>query len=106
MNKIIFSLAGVLLILSISGIIIAEEFKEGVNLIEGKNLINLSQDFDPIYVEDFVKIYPEITTITYNNGTHELGYVNVFGGIGENFIVYPNKIYEITTKGETSLNLK
>ena len=104
MNK--YFLISIFFILCVSGIIIAEDFKEGIKLYEGENTINLSLNFNPIYVGDLVKIYPEIETVTYNDSRQELGYVNAFGGIGNNFVIYPNKIYEITTKQETNLNLK
>ena len=106
MNKRLLILFFVLLILGVSGIIIAEEFKEGIKLADGKNLINLSSEFSPLYVGDLVKIYPEIAAVTYDNGEKQVGYVNVFGGVGENFVIYPNTIYEITTKQEVTLNLK
>jgi hypothetical protein len=104
MNK--YFLILIFIILFASGIIIAEDFKEGVKLTEGKNVVNISTNFNPLYVEDLIKIYPEIETVTYNNSEQELGYVNVFGGIGDNFVIYPNQIYEITTKQEVTLNLK
>jgi hypothetical protein len=106
MNKFLLTLVFVILIFGISGIIIAEEFKEGIKLSEGKNIINLSFEFSPLYVKDLVLIYPEISTVTYNESNQEWGYVNVFGGIGENFVIYPNKTYEITVKQEVNLNLK
>jgi hypothetical protein len=106
MNKNLLILTLVLVILGISGVIIAEEFKEGIKLSEGKNLINLSSEFSPLYAEDLVKIYPDITTITYKVGDEEIGYVNVLGGVGENFVVYSHQIYEITVKREVILNLK
>ncbi|MCX6750038.1 MAG: hypothetical protein NTZ83_01120 [Candidatus Pacearchaeota archaeon] len=106
MNKYFLILLFAVVILGVTGIILAEEFKEGIKLSEGKNIINLSFEFNPLYVEDLVKIYPEIATVTYNESGQEFGYVNVFGGIGENFVIYPNKIYEITTQKEVNLNLK
>lgn len=104
MNK--YFLILLFVILCLSGIIIADNFNEGVKLEEGKNLISLNFDFNPLYVEDLVKIYPEINTVTYNDGLQEFGFVNAFGGIGDNFIVYSNKTYEITTKKEVTLNLR
>ncbi len=105
MNKYLLIL--IFTVLCVSGIIIAEDFKESVELTEGKNLINLSQEFSPLYVEDLVKMYPEITAVTYIDQTEEtFGYVNVFGGIGENFVIYPNLVYEIITKQKITLNLK
>ena len=104
MNK--YFLISIFVIFCISGIIIAEDFRDGIKLYEGKNLVNISFDFNPLYVTDLIKIYPEIQTVTYNDSKQEFGYVNVFGGIGDNFVIYPNKTYEITTKQEITLNLK
>jgi hypothetical protein len=106
MNRSFLILICVILVLGVSSLIIAEEFKEGIRLSEGKNSVNLSYEFNPIYVKDLVKIYPDITTITYNNGEQEVGYVNVLGGVGENFVISPDNIYEITTKEEVTLDLK
>ena len=58
-----------------------------------------------------MKTYPEILTITYvgENWEGELierGYVNVFGGIGENFIIYPNEKYTITVEENLEVKLK
>jgi hypothetical protein len=104
MNKYLLIL--IFVIIGISGIIIAEDFKEGIKLAEGKNVINISFEFNPFYVEDLIKIYPEIATVTYNDSKQEFGYVNAFGGIGNNFVIYPNRTYEIITKQEITLNLK
>jgi hypothetical protein len=106
MNKFLSILTLAIILLGISGIILAEEFKEGIKLSEGKNTINLSFEFSPLYVKDLMILYPEIATATYNESNQEGGYVNVFGGIGENFVIYPNRIYEITAKQEVNLNLK
>jgi hypothetical protein len=106
MNYKLLLLIFIFAIFSVSGIIIAEDFNEGFKLNEGKDTINLSFEFSPIYVADLLQAYPEITTITYQEGETSFGYVNVFGGIGENFVIYPNKIYEITTIKEVNLNLR
>jgi hypothetical protein len=106
MNKLLLVLIFAFLILGVSEIILAEEFEEGIKITEGKNIVNISYNFSPIYVKDLIKIYPEITTITFNDGNQEIGYVNVLGGIGENFIISENNIYEITTRKEVNLNLK
>lgn len=106
MNKILLVFILAFLILGVSEIILAEEFKEGIKLTEGKNVINLSYDFSPIYAADLVKAYPEIATITFSDENQEIGYVNVLGGIGENFVISKNNIYEIITEQEINLNLK
>ncbi len=104
MNKTV--LITLILILGISGIIFAEDFSKEIVLEEGINQINLSYNFNPIYAKDLVTLYPDIQTITYVENGKEIGYVNVFGGIGENFIIYPNQIYEISVKKEVGFNLK
>ena len=104
MNK--YLLFFILIVLSISGILLAEDFKEGTKLSEGKNVVNFGTNFEPFYVKDLINAYPQIETVTYNSTDREIGYVNAFGGIGENFIIYPNKTYELTTKREIILNLK
>lgn len=106
MNKYILIICFIVLALGISGLIVAEESGNGVTLSDGKNIINMSANFSPIYVGDLVKLYPEITTVTYNDGKQEMGYVNALGGVGDNFTVYPNNVYEITVTGEVTLNLK
>ncbi len=106
MNKSRIILLIVLIIFAISGIIFAEEFKVGTKLFEGKNVILFESDLSPIYVSELIKRYPEIATVTSNESEIEKGYVNVFGGVGEDFIIYPNKTYEITVQKEVVLNLK
>jgi len=106
MNKFLLILTLTILLFGISGVIIAEEFKDSIKIYQGENTINLSFDFNPLYVKDLMIIYPEIATVTYNESNQEWGYVNVFGGIGENFIISPNKIYTITTNQEVNLNLR
>lgn len=102
----IFVLICIILLLEISGILLAEEFEEDIKLYEGKNIVNFSFEFNPMYASDLIKLNPEIETITKNNTIDGSGYVNVFGGIGENFIISPNGIYEITTKQDSILKLK
>ena len=106
MNKSFLIIITIVILLGITGIIFAEDFKEGIKLEKGKNTINFGFEFSPFYVGDLIKAYPEISTITYNESEQEVGYVNVFGGIGENFVIYPNKTYEVTTSKEVVLNLK
>lgn len=107
MNKI--SLIIIIFIFGIgtAGLLFADEFTsyEGIKLNEGKNIINTSLEFTPIYVGDLIKLFPEIATISYTENEEEKGYVNVFGGIGENFPILPNMTYEIISTKEVNLNL-
>jgi hypothetical protein len=103
---IILILVFIISLFGISEILIAEELEGGIKLSEGKNVINLSFEFSPIYASDLIKLNPEIETVTYNDSIEEIGYVNIFGGIGENFVIKTNTLYEITTKQEITLNLR
>jgi hypothetical protein len=85
---------------------LAELSDKRIELKKGENLFNTSFEFSPIYVKDFVNAYPEVSVISYvENGITE-GYVNIFGGIGKNFIIEPNKVYEIITKQEEGIVLE
>jgi len=107
MNKLFLVTIILIFSLGIIGILFAEDFNlnDGIRLNKGENIINTSAEFNPIYASELVRIFPEIATIIYNDSGEEIGYVNVFGGIGDNFIVLPNKTYEITTTKEVILNL-
>jgi len=74
------------------------------NLLEGKNNITISENFEPIYVKDFLKKYPEIEVISFTRNGESIGFINFMGGIGENFIIKPNQEYEFITKQETQIN--
>lgn len=107
MNKLLLIILILIFGIVVTGVIFAEEFKseDGIRLNEGKNIFNTSLEFTPIYVEDLIKLFPEIATISYIENEEEKGYVNVFGGIGENFPILPNMTYEIVSTKEVKLNL-
>lgn len=107
MSRIVLIILVLIISLGLVGVLFADEFNfnEGINLIEGKNVVNTSSELTPIYVEDLIKLFPEIATISYTENQEEKGYVNVFGGIGENFAIMPNTTYEITSTREVVLNL-
>ena len=75
-----------------------------VNLTKGKNVLILNVS-SPFYVKTLVKLNPKIDVISYKEGNKTIGYVNVFGGIGENFIIQKNREYEIIVKENTTLVL-
>lgn len=95
-----------IMIIFSGAVTLAEMSEEGIKLNIGKNFINLSFEFSPVYVQDLVKNYPGISTITSNESGIIEGYVNVFGGIGKNFLIESNKEYEIITKKEETITLK
>ena len=80
--------------------------QENNMLYAGKNNVTTSEAFRPIYVQDFMRQYPDIEVISYKDGEDTKGFVNVFGGIGENFIMRENRQYEfIVTQNITMENL-
>lgn len=101
-NRII--LLAILLIVTSS--IYAVTQTSEVQLIQGKNNVTTSQNFRPTYVSDFVRVYSFIDVISYKEENETVGFVNTFGGIGENFIMYPNQTYEIITKQNATMVLE
>ena len=72
-------------------------------LAAGKNVVNLS-GINPFYVADLVKLNPEIEVVSFVGGENVVGYVNVFGGIGDNFPVRDGT-YEIIVSEDITLDL-
>lgn len=91
-----------------SAITFAEIFPEkgGIQLNPGENEILIPEDVSPFYVKDLVFAYPEILTVTYFEFEEEKGYANVLGGVGEDFIIYPNHRYNITLEEKLEVILK
>ncbi len=85
-------------------IVTAFENIQKINLLNGKNNVTFGDSFRPTYVKDFIKLYPEIQTITFKENKKTIGYVNFLNGLGQNFILKPTKIYEITTSKNISIN--
>lgn len=92
---VIFVLFSIMLISSQD--IFSKELKQGKNFV----VINLSE---PIYVETLVNINPDIEAVSYFENNQTIGYVNVLGGIGENFVI-ENKEYEIIVSKDVNLVL-
>jgi hypothetical protein len=76
-----------------------------IKLEKGKNVVNWTIN-QGISVEQLIMNYPQIQAITYydeNNMSH--GFINVFSGIGENFILIAGNQYQIDTKEEVVITL-
>jgi hypothetical protein len=106
-----FLLLIVLLVFLFSTAIALAEFipdanKSGIELSEGENLVLIPEHVSPFYVSDLMKSYPEILTITYFEFEREIGYANIFGGVGEDFIIYPNKEYNFTVEKNVEVRLR
>jgi len=100
--KSVFFLVGILLVFS-SGVMLISSKGSGIKLVEGKNVVLLNIT-SPFYVETLVKLNPKIEAVSYSEGNVTIGYVNVFKGIGENFVV-ENREYEIVVSKNISLVL-
>ena len=63
----------------------------------GKNVINFQES---IYVKDLIKKYPMIESISFydNINNKTIGYVNVYNGVGINFLIENDKYYELNSK--------
>lgn len=111
-NNLLISLLLIVTILS-TAITLAELLPEEedpvISLNQGKNEIIIPENTSSFYVKDLVIAYPEILTVTYfkleDGNLKEKGFVNVFGGIGENFIIYPNQKYNITVSKNMEVDL-
>ena len=86
--------------------LIPNEEDSKIQLLQGENEILIPEYISPFYVHDLIKAYPEILTVTYFKFGEEKGYVNIFGGVGENFIIYSNQTYNITVSKNMEVNLK
>jgi hypothetical protein len=65
-----------------------------IELKEGKNYINLSLN-EQLYVSQLVKSNPSISVVSYIRDNKTIGYVNLYNGIGEDFLIENGVEYEI-----------
>ena len=68
-----------------------------LNLFDGKNIVEFNSA-GPFYVKTFVELNPSIEVISYIGDNETIGYINIFGGIGDNFIIQENRKYEIVVR--------
>jgi len=76
-----------------------------VELQEGENKIFVEDFFYPKYVSDFVSENPSIQSVTLIENGRSYGYVNVFGGVGRNFIIEQGKEYEVFISDQVNVTL-
>ena len=91
--KLAFIVLAFLSALIFSFVVISSKDIFSASLAEGKNKvrINLSEQ---VYVETLIKLNPDIEAVSYMEGNRTVGYVNVFEGVGKNFIL-EDREYEI-----------
>lgn len=92
---------GIMLLLML--VTIAFAGAQEVELLPGKNLVTLKESGFGISAKSLVEAYPALQMVAFDDGIHTLAYINLFGGIGTDFILYPGKTYELYTT--TQLNL-
>src|SRR3989344_5937452 len=59
-------------------------------LSSGKNIVKFDET---IYVPNLVEMYPDIEYVSYfdQNTNKTIAYINAFGGIGKNFLIYSDR---------------
>jgi hypothetical protein len=98
-KKILFMF--VILILGFYIITISSKDVDSIPLIKGKNHVPLNLS-EPIYVKTFIDMNPQIEAISYQENNETIGYVNVFDGIGMDFILEERE-YEIIVSKDINL---
>lgn len=78
---------------------------KSIDLDSGKNYVVFNNS-EAFYVEDLIRLNPDIEVVTYYLSENEsVGYVNFLGGIGENFVINPETKYEIIVNKNITLAL-
>jgi len=77
-----------------------------VSLNVGKNILNTTEYFPPIYASEFLKEHAEIQSISFNEYGNSYGYVRAFGGIGTNILIESGRIYEIQATEPINISLR
>jgi hypothetical protein len=101
---IVFLLASAVSSFTIVQLTLTNGDAEGMlELNSGRNYITInSSEF--VSAKDFLLKNTNIEMISYTEGNKTIGYVNVLGGIGKNFMLEDGKIYEIYFKKENNGN--
>jgi len=85
----------------ILGFVLAEK-NTGTKLHKGKNYLEINQTLS---AKKLISLNPNIESISYFNKflNRDIGYVNIFGGVGSNFLTKQGQIYEISVSKNMSL---
>ena len=92
-----------IIVLFVFGILTGLNEESLISLKKGKNVVELNVT-DFFYVKTLIKLNPDIEVVSYVEDGKSIGYVNLFSGIGDNFIVYEGE-YEIIVSEDTGLIL-
>ncbi len=101
MNKINITII-VFVLIAFGILAVANAENDEIKLQKGRNYITLKEG---MYAEELVRLNKDIEYINYFDEflNESIGYVNIFGGIGKNFFMEPDKTYEIGASNETTL---
>jgi hypothetical protein len=95
-----------LLILVLSLTTIIAENPLEVQVPQGESNFTIQEYFPAVHVSELIKTNPQIQSVSIKEYGRTFGYLNTFGGIGTNFLIEPNKNYEIHTNQTITINLK
>jgi hypothetical protein len=94
-----------LIILVLGGSIIRAQLpaQNSLELSAGKQDIVFNESF---YARTFIQQHPDVEYISYYDEflQRSVTYVNVFGGIGQNFVIIPGRSYEISVRTDTTIH--
>ncbi|GBE20030.1 hypothetical protein BMS3Abin17_00762 [archaeon BMS3Abin17] len=96
-------LINLLVLVIVGGVFALNEIGDRNSLKKGGNYVSINQ---PLSAKELVVLNPEIEYISYFDEflNKSVAYVNIFGGIGSNFMINPEQIYEISVSKEINLN--
>jgi hypothetical protein len=96
MKKIV-AIALMLMFVSVASSQVVREIEKDLNNSDfnsGKNYFVLNST-EIVFAKDLVEKNPKIVSVSYLEDSNSIGYLNLFGGIGKNFQLEQNKVYEI-----------
>ena len=82
-------------------LISSDEARE-IDVEKGKNIIMFNMT-EPFYVKTLFNMNENIESVSFQINNKSIGYVRAFGGVGENFIIYPDKEYEVIVSKNTTI---
>ncbi len=93
-----------IIILSLT-VIVAENPLE-LKIPQGESNFTVLEYFPSMYASELIAANPEIQSISVEEYGQTFGYLNTLGGIGTNFLIEPNKNYEIHSNQSATIKLK
>jgi hypothetical protein len=77
-----------------------------IEVPKGEYNLTVIEYFPSIYVSELINNNPEIQSVSISEYGQTFGYLNTLGGIGTNFLIEPNRKYEIHTNQTITISLK